>query len=136
MKNGVNSVELRKDNTEPRLKKCSKCGETRPLFEFYKRTDGSLCAACKSCYRKARAEYVSKMKRINPVSWIKDQNSIKTSSRKKYKEIVFTHYKARCNDYPEREYAQAGGSAPHPISILKRKGEDIVCTVWKHTAAF
>ena len=46
-------------NVEEGFKRCSKCGEIKPISEFYKckrKTDG-LRSDCKQCHKAVRNEY-------------------------------------------------------------------------------
>ena len=65
-------------DTDVSKKKCSTCKKLLPVDEFYKRKDGALIAACKSCH-KERVNNYQKEKYHDPNSTYKEEQ-IKRSS--------------------------------------------------------
>jgi len=71
------------------LKKCTKCGEAQPEFEYYVRTDGRLQSQCKTCFKtrvKAR-RYGSDRARV-----LKMDRASMREYRKRVRQEVFAAY--------------------------------------------
>ena len=72
-----------------RLKICSKCGQKKPVSEYYTRKDGSLLAECKTCSRKRNA------KRYHSEKYIEIREKDNAAMRQKrvaVREKVFAAY--------------------------------------------
>lgn len=80
------------------MKPCSKCGESKPDAEFYKRTNGALHAECKECYKAARRQYwhanLERSKAIQKRSYERNKPRI-LAYRKKYAKENAKHIAAR-----------------------------------------
>jgi len=109
---------------EDKLKKCSKCGESKALVEFYRDGD-RLRASCKACKDKCDKEY-RRIKNIENPGWsasqkkaweIKNPDKVMASRLKTYKR----------NKTPERRAVRAKEAAkwrsenPEKIKEMRRK---------------
>jgi hypothetical protein len=97
-------------------KTCTKCGETKPTTEFYKRSDArdGLQAHCKSC-KKARSK-----------AWYEANREEKKASSKAYREANPEKIKARRKAYCEanREKIKASSKTYREANSEKIKAYD------------
>jgi DNA repair protein RadC len=121
---------------EPGSKKCTKCGETKPLSQFYKCTgkkDG-LYPSCKTCQTKAlklshqkhrekKLDYGKKYRKENKEKlskyYQKNQQKIKARSKIRYEKLKGTKI---------REYRQSYRPRKRELRAIRRKNDPLYRT--------
>lgn len=85
------------------VKRCTGCGESKPLSEYYIRTNGSPHAKCKVCY-KAR---INAARDANRVNYRRVQNAWNRPYKERVRKLVFEAYggfRCACCGETERKF--------------------------------